>query len=537
MLSYIENSKSWNNIKIKKIDTYYFGNIDIDLLKIFVSKINKNLDKLSVSFLKKNLKNFKGNYAVILKINNSLSLAFVDRIKSTPIFVAKIGKKYQFSNHAPSLKKKITNINNIDSVLSVRMSGYCIGRNTLYENLWQLLPGEACLIKNESLKYFNYYSFIKKIKLLQDSKSRLSKKLSNITLSIIEELINRNKGRKIIVPLSGGYDSRLIVSALHHLKAKNVECYSYGKKNNFEVVTAKTLAKKLNYPWYFVELNNRNQHFNFKSETYKKYTEFSDTLASWSYVQDLFAVQKLISRKVIHKESVIINGNTGDFISGGHLPRYNESLTNKNSKLDFILNYILLKHFSLWENYFSTGQYDKIKNLILKSIPKNIMNLPEKEIYKIYEYVEFINRQSNYVIQGQRVYDFFNINWELPLWHDHYLEFWNKVPYKFKLNQALYKYMLISNNWGNVWKNMPINKYYISPAFLKYLRNLFKIFFLFKGKKKWEKFDKKYLSYFTELNPHYPYFNYFDIIKDKRVARSSVAWHVEKYLKKKDLVK
>ena len=94
-----------------------------------------------------------------------------------------------------------------------------------------------------------------------------------------------------------------------------------------------------------------------------------------------------------------------------------------------------------------------------------------------------MNRQSNYVIQGQRVYDFLNIKWELPLWHDSYLEFWNRVPYKFKLNQELYKDTLLKNNWGNVWKNIPINKYYVTPSSLRYIRNMLKVFFIFKSKK------------------------------------------------------
>ena len=96
--------------------------------------------------------------------------------------------------------------------------------------------------------------------------------------------------------------------------------------------------------------------------------------------------------------------------------------------------------------------------------------------------------------------------------------------------------MLIENNWGNVWKDTPINKKYISPMSVRYLRNLLKVLFIFTDKSNWQLFDKKYISYFTELNPHYSYFNYFDIIKDKWVARSSVAWHVEAYLKNKGLI-
>ena len=76
-------------------------------------------------------------------------------------------------------------------------------------------------------------------------------------------------------------------------------------------------------------------------------------------------------------------------------------------------------------------------------MPNELLNIEKSKIYKIFEYLEFVNRQSNYVIQGQRVYDFYNLKWELPLWDDEYLDFWNKVPYDFKFQQKLYKYMLI----------------------------------------------------------------------------------------------
>ncbi len=53
--------------------------------------------------------------------------------------------------------------------------------------------------------------------------------------------------RPIVVPLSAGYDSRLVVSALHALGRRNVICFSYGKPGGFEITTAKAVAEKLNY--------------------------------------------------------------------------------------------------------------------------------------------------------------------------------------------------------------------------------------------------------------------------------------------------
>ena len=96
--------------------------------------------------------------------------------------------------------------------------------------------------------------------------------------------------------------------------------------------------------------------------------------------------------------------------------------------------------------------------------------------------------------------------------------------------------MLLKNNWGGVWHSIPLNKHYISPYYIRIIRDILKLFFLFKGKKSWHAFDKKYISYFTEIVPHYSFFNYFDVIRDKRIARNAVSWHVENYLKLKGLL-
>ena len=536
MLPIISNDKGWRRIGYQKIKVWYYGDIDENIIKQLCLKIRK-LNNNNINLFKKEVIKLKGNFAFIIKKNKNCIIAFVDRIKSVPIFVAKISKNYWLSNSASHLKDKMETIEKCQkSILSMRMAGYCLGRNTLYKNLLQLLPGEICVIKNNKVSFSNYYSFINtKKRNFKASKTSLSKKLSDLTLDIFQEILNKYS-EKIVVPLSAGYDSRLIISALHHLNAKNVICFSYGRKNNFESKIAKHIANKLNYKWHFVELSNKKQRKNFRSNFYKEYTKFSDTLCSWSYVQDLFAVRELVESKIINSECIILNGNTGDFISGGHLPSLNNKLNSKKDRLNDILNYILKKHFSLWENYFDNKQKITIKKIILENLPKSLNKLHKLEEYKIYEYVEFLNRQSNYVIQGQRVYDFLNIKWELPLWHDSYLEFWNRVPYKFKLNQELYKDTLLKNNWGNVWQNIPVNKYYITPRSLRYIRNILKIFFLFKSKNDWSKFDKKYISYFTELIPHYSYFNYFDIIKEKKVARNAVAWHVDNYLKLRKLI-
>ena len=70
---------------------------------------------------------------------------------------------------------------------------------------------------------------------------------------------------------------------------------------------------------------------------------------------------------------------------------------------------------------------------------------------------------------------------------------------------------------------------------MSFIRNFFKIFFIFQNREKWYDFDEKFLAYFTEIVPRYTYFNYFKIITSSKIARNALAWHVEDYLKSKGI--
>ena len=188
----------------------------------------------------------------------------------------------------------------------------------------------------------------------------------------------------------------------------------------------------------------------------------------------------------------------------------------------------------MWNKLFVNN-----KEYLLKSIAEKVNKLncqfDFENFHRIYEILEFEDRQVKYVINGQRLYEFFGYEWRLPLWDSLYLNFWEKVPLKYKLDQKLYKETIIETNWGNVWKDIPINPKNSFPLWLESIRFICKIFFLTKKKSYWNNFEKKYLDYFMTKMCGYAQWNYFKIISDNRRFRNSLSWEIEKYLNKKEI--
>lgn len=394
--------------------------------------------KASLKELKKKLNNISGNYAVIIELEDRI-IAAVDKIRSYPIFYTE-GDFASISNSARALRDN--HIIDGLSLLEFQMAGYVTGSATLYQELYQLQAGEVLIWdKKESKvkrdKYYLFYSDFTRIEKEED----LIEELDEINNRIFAQVIEEANGSTIWVPLSGGLDSRLILCKLKQLKYDNLYAFSYGPPGNYEAKIAKKVAKKVDVPWVFASGTMKDSRKYFDLRDRRLYWEFADGLSSVPTMQGFNALNDLIGRGFLQVDDMVVNGQSGDFITGGHIPsllgeytQYKEWRTIAEGLMGWIIGKHFSQHLKLLNEENTVKIVYKITSLIKKMLDESAQALS-----RVYELWECQERQCKYVVNGQRIYDFFNVGWSLPLWHDEHLKFWPQIPLELRYGQKLYK--------------------------------------------------------------------------------------------------
>jgi asparagine synthase (glutamine-hydrolysing) len=496
--------------------------------------------EVSIKDFKGLLTQLKGHFSFVFFWNDNV-FASVDRVCSIPVYYLENELQIAVSNNATLLKEFASlDVKSLlrSSVIEIAMSGYTIGDKTLYRGLNQLTAGECLLVRQNRLEKYFYYTY-SPWRVNNCSKHHLKTQLTDCLVETFTDLIESVEGRQIVVPLSAGNDSRLVASGLKHLGYKNVVCFSYGSYNHFESRTSRTIAEKLGYPWVHVPLTRKSQKTFFKSRIFEDYCIKTDSLASTIYLQDVSAVAYLKDNNLISKDAVFVNGNTGDFISGGHVPK---SLKEESlSPDDFIKVFdsswddFLDKHFTLWGVLRSEKNDSNIKDnlnaLLLQRETPDIQNV--EQIHGFFECLEYLGRQSKYIVNMQRSYDYHGFSWRIPLWSDQMLGFWEGVPRVYKINQNLYKDVLRENNWGGVWRDLPVNPGEINSKSLRFARMISKAIFFPFGKDVWHAFERRVFQYFLDDTAHSSIVPYRKVLLDKRRHRHWVSWLTESYLNNK----
>ena len=533
----VKNVGGWNLYQAGKVKLWFSGYLTEkrtinDLLKelVYYSKDgNININKLS-----KWTKGITGHYGLIAEVTDSWCFSSVDRISSIPLYEFVDDNKYVITNNAKNLQKN-ANDKILQSFLEISMSGYTLGRKTIYKNINRFLSGECSLWLNGKLYREYFYEYLPK-KELTRSRSKLTEELTNVILSVLRRTIESINGRQIVVPLSAGNDSRLIVSGLKELGQKNVLCFSYGRQGNYEMKTSQKVAERLGYKWIYIPDNYKLKRKFFLSKTYKDYVNEFESYSSVPNTQEIYEFYELSMLNVMDKDAVVINGNTGDFISGGHIPFGETECKNKSFLDEFDWSAFLEKHYSVWtglRNYVN----DKIIVSELSKIAKlrcKLNNEKAMHDYAVMECIELIGRQSRFVMNQQRAYEFIGHEWRSPLWDNEFLDFWENVPPEYKVGQRLYKDTLYKNNWGRVWHDIDVNNKLIRPYSLLIFRSIAKIFIAPFGKKIWHAVDNNIFSYW--LHPSYARTveSYGKVLFDKRGQRNTISWLADQFVKRHD---
>ena len=211
--------------------------------------------------------------------------------------------------------------------------------------------------------------------------------------------------RQLVLPLSGGYDSRSILAVLKRLNAKNVVCFSYGDKLNDEVEISRKLAESCGFPYYYVEYS-KELCLSLESDRIK-YENFAFNFTSLPHVQDFYAIHKLMSTGKIQVGDIVMPGHSADYSAGTHIPIKSfqkQSFTAKDLYKDLISFHLI-------------GSGSKFVSASLKSSLSRFQGSLDFEKYrKEIELFDYKERQSKLTVNSIRIYDYFGLNAFLPLW-------------------------------------------------------------------------------------------------------------------------
>jgi asparagine synthase (glutamine-hydrolysing) len=416
-------------------EAFYQGNLtkDGNLLQL--------IDSLELEEHFIDILNHLNGYYALIKHNDQQLFAAVDRVRSIPIFYGQKGPDFFLSDSAEWVRQQVGDAEMGPLAREeFLLTGYVTGPDTLFPGVKQLQAGEALIVQDDrkslSIKTIRYYCFIHEYETYK-SMENLMEEHDHILFRIFNRLIQLADGRTIVVPLSGGHDSRLIVLMLKRLKYDNVITFSYGRPGNKESDVSRTVAESLSLRWEFVPYSNEDWYRWFNSEERKSYWRFSSGLSSIPHNQDWPAVWYLKNERLIPDDSIFVPGHSADLPAGSRSSSVPQVYKNNPINQAHAINSILRYHFSLrdWSKRSKelSPIFEKRILMSLGSLNKYPDNASAFESWDIAE------RQAKFIINALRVYEFWNYQWWLPFWDHEYMQFWSTVPLEFRINQVMYK--------------------------------------------------------------------------------------------------
>ena len=444
------------------------------------------------------LQNITGVFTILKKEHNGV-FVFADLTRSFPVFYTIQNNEFFLSDDIYYLKTKFK-LHNFDSVSETvfKASNHTYGNSTLLKDVYQIQASECLEIKYEKIVKSDFkYSYANN----EENKANYTSLKEN-TITAFENsfkrLISSLKNKTVVIPLSGGFDSRLIAVMLKKHNYTNVVCYTYGKKSSFEIENSKKTADLLDFKWHFIEYKKDLINGFLDSEEFKEYAHYAAKLSSMPNLQEYFAVKYLKEFNLIPDDAVFIPGYAGDILGGSEYSKNIPENINDDKLATTIFEKKMINY------HFKNNE----KRDFLKQIEQNIyqfnFDYNQKQTETILDDHNIKERIAKYIFNSASFYTFFDFEFRFPFWDKELLDLFKETPVQFKKNKSLYNDVLIHTYFK------PFNVYFDNE-----LQSI--------PQKMWKQKIKK------QLKPFLPTF-----IKEKKV--SSNDWNNYKIITSKMLI-
>ncbi|MBN2297899.1 MAG: hypothetical protein JXM72_04870 [Deltaproteobacteria bacterium] len=380
-----------------------------------------------------------GQFAVLVK-NDTELYAAVDRIRSIPLFYGIRQDTFYLSDDAHWVSKQIDGKYHPQSKAEFLLCGYVTGPETLCRGVMQIQAGECIHVsygnkKSPAVRQHRYYRYLH-TNYHNLSEKDLEEKLHSVVSRTFQRVVDYADGRPLIIPLSGGYDSRLIATTLKRLNYSNLISFNYGKpgENQTRKISEWT-AGKLGIPWIFIPYSNRKWAGWYHSSEMETYRKRASGLCAVAHIQDWPAVLELKEKNLIPEDSIFIPGLSADLLAGSRsrvLTDLYEGPLDINNVIQAVFHY----HYCLLHEL---PLFEKNSSFFLEKIHNSLEPIDAfQESAGAFESWDISERQAKYINNSLRVYEYWGYEWLTPYWDNEFMDFWSSVSTEGRINKSLY---------------------------------------------------------------------------------------------------
>ena len=361
------------------------------------------------------------NWAALQVGENGAILA-TDPLRSFPLYWAKTADGVVISDSCFVLAKETGARPNRRALDYMRFTGFCPGEETFFEGISCLSPGTILHLdsagKELSRTFYDDNSFAVKPAITDESSFRdeLEKNLDLVMDRMLESI----GSSRILLPLSGGLDSRLLATWLANHQIKNILAFTYGESTNqSEAKISREVASRLGIPFEFVELSSQRVHRYWQRKETAELLRYASSGNALPHIQDFIALQTLLDKGQASPGDVLLPGHTvvGNMHNLELLEQTPVSLKN-------IARAVIGHHMGL--RYFSPPRstQDQMRSDLQKLANHLHFNGTARSTQRLVEAFNLHERQAKYINNSMKIYEYLGLRWALPMLDREFARCW-----------------------------------------------------------------------------------------------------------------
>lgn len=378
------------------------------------------------------IEQWTGHFAAIEVSETTVSVA-VDRMRSYPLFYEVTGETVRITDDPQTALDWASSLDR-QAGQELLMAGFVTGPRTVFSNIKQVEAGTTVHIDratgDERFDVWGLSLHEEEGQEIADG-AYFDAELERVVREAIERLLAQAGDRRLVLPLSGGLDSRLLVAHLRLLGVENVTCFTYGRPGSPEMQLSRAVAESAGYEWHVVDYTpdvvssvwDRPQTGQWMRETW--------ACSALPHAQDYIALVELLHKGIIPEDSVILPGHT--VVGNMHDEYVLEECPYDAQALQEI---ILKHHFKLVPSVTQIPQSartvirDFFELIAYDGSPRSVRDAIEN--YNLRE------RQAKYINNSARTYDFLGLGWSYPMIDTEVYQLWTRGCAELTVTRDMY---------------------------------------------------------------------------------------------------